>query len=158
MEGFAIIWAILIIILGICITIAPLIIWRNTNRTNRLLALMLLRQGVPANVVVEAYGASGSSIGGVPGSGGGFKDIAKKVVEDFKISVEDVKPEPAKPTARFCPNCGSDAPLDATSCPNCTRILAEHPVHCPKCGHEITHQPAECPGCGTKYRYTGKTP
>lgn len=158
MGGFSFVWFVVFVILGICITIAPLIIWRNTNRTNRLLALMLLRQGVPAKVVVEAYTASGSSIGGVPGSGVGFKDIAKKVVDDFKISVEDVKPDPVPPKSRFCPNCGSDAPLGATSCPSCTRILAEHPVHCPKCGHEITHQPAECPGCGTKYRYKGKTP
>ncbi len=29
-------WAVLMVVL-VCITIAPLIIWRNTNRTNRLL-------------------------------------------------------------------------------------------------------------------------
>jgi len=140
-------------IIGICITIAPLIIWRNTNRTNRLLALMLLRHGVPREIVIEAYDASGSSIGGVPGSGVGFKQVAKETAQNFKLSADDQKAEPIKPASRYCHHCGSDAPLDADTCPSCTRILPEHPVFCPKCGHEITHRPESCPGCGAKYRY-----
>lgn len=153
MGGFAIVWVLFFAILGICITIAPLIIWRNTNRTNRLLALMLLRQGVPRDDVIAAYDASGSSIGGVPGSGVGFKQVAKKTVENFKLSAEDQKPAPINPKSRYCHHCGSDAPLDAAACPTCTRQLPERPVFCPKCGHEITHRPESCPGCGAKYRY-----
>lgn len=157
MEGFAIIWAILIIILGICITFAPLLIWRNTNRTNRLLALMLLRQGVPADIVVKAYAASGSSIGGVPGLGAGIRDFAQKIVKDFKLSAEDKNLDHVKPTTRFCPSCGSEEPLNTTVCQTCMWVLAEHPIFCPKCGHEISHRPTACPGCGTKYRYTDKS-
>ena len=36
MEIILLLWLI-ILIMGICLTIAPLIIWRNTNRTNILL-------------------------------------------------------------------------------------------------------------------------
>ena len=71
MEKIAILWLIFFVV-GICITIAPLLIWRNGNRTNRLLALMLIRQGVPVEVVKSAYDASGSGFGGVPGPGVGF--------------------------------------------------------------------------------------
>ena len=49
-AGFGFILTIGLIVFGIgiglCITIAPLIIWRNTNRTNRLLAEALRINGV----------------------------------------------------------------------------------------------------------------
>lgn len=154
MEGLGI-FGLLLIILGICITVAPLLIWRNGNRTNRLLALMLIRQGVPANVVNEAYDASGSSLGGVPGSGVGLAAMAKQAAENFKeASAPDEKPVPVQPIARFCHRCGTDAPLDAISCPTCSHDLAAKPLYCPKCGHEISHRPPKCPGCrvGLKWR------
>lgn len=153
LEGFGILWLIFFVVC-ICISVAPLIIWRNTNRTNRLLALMLLRQGVPVDVVIKAYTASGSSIGGVPGSGVGFKEVAKKMVEGFKdASAPDRPTEPVPPKNRFCHFCGSDAPLDATACPNCMRELLPNPLHCPRCGHEITYRPTQCPGCGVKLKW-----
>lgn len=156
MEGFAVVWVFFFVILTICITIAPLIIWRNTNRTNRLLALMLLYQGVPKKDVIDAYEASGSSVGGVPGSGVGFKELAKKTVDNFKLSAEDEKLEPVKPTSRYCHQCGTDAPLDADACPTCTRLFSRAPLFCPKCAHEISHKPESCPGCEAKYQYKEK--
>lgn len=50
------------IILGFCITIAPLIIWRNTNRANRLLALMAARAGVTPEEIKAAWIAGGGSM------------------------------------------------------------------------------------------------
>ena len=50
------------VILGFCITIAPLIIWRNTNRANRLLALMAARAGVTPEETKAAWIAGGGSM------------------------------------------------------------------------------------------------
>jgi len=66
MEGLGI-FGFLLIVLGICITIAPLLIWRNTNRTNRLLALQLARQGAKPEDVRSAWSDGGSHLASVPG-------------------------------------------------------------------------------------------
>lgn len=48
MEGLfaagGLVWVVLFIVC-LCIAIAPLIIWRNTNRTNRLLAIIAMKVG-----------------------------------------------------------------------------------------------------------------
>lgn len=161
MEGLGFLWLIIFII-STCVAIAPLIIWRNTNRTNRLLALMLLQQGVKPEHVRKAWSQGGATLTSIPGYEdmgivGALKDAGKavqKIQKDFKeAAAEDTKPEPVNPTDRYCHHCGTDAPLDADTCPSCTRILPEHPVFCPKCGHEITHRPETCPGCATKFKY-----
>ncbi len=64
-EGLGIIWLIVliaIIIVAICITIAPLIIWRNGNRTNRLLSLIALRLGVPSDKIRTAFYKGGGDL------------------------------------------------------------------------------------------------
>lgn len=162
MEGLGI-FGILIIVLGICITIAPLIIWRNTSRTNRLLALQLAKMNVDQIDVRSAWDGGGSHLASVPGyedTGflGAVKDAGvalKKTAENFKAASaeEKQKPVPVQPKNRFCPACGADAPLTAASCPSCTRHLADKPLYCPKCGHEISHRPSECPGCGVGLKW-----
>ncbi len=127
MEGIGL-FGVLLVILGICITIAPLIIWRNTNRTNRLLALMLSQHGVKPERVRAAWSQSGSTLASIPGYEnmgivGALKDAGRavqKIQKDFKEAAsEDPKPAPIKPKSRYCHHCGSDAPLDAAACPNC---------------------------------------
>ncbi|MBU4526205.1 MAG: zinc ribbon domain-containing protein [Desulfomicrobium sp.] len=133
---------IFLLILSICLTIAPLLIWRNTNRTNRLLAVMLARQGVKKNILKRAWELGGSDFNQI------FTESAAEVAKKTFVFTGEKQPKPAPPKFRFCHYCGSDALLNADTCPNCTRILPEDPVFCPKCGHEITHGPAKCPGCG----------
>jgi hypothetical protein len=58
--GFLI--SIAILIIGLCITIAPLIIWRNGNRTNRLLALIALQENIPHEVIRNVYNCGGSKL------------------------------------------------------------------------------------------------
>ena len=163
MEGIGL-FGVLLVILGICITIAPLIIWRNTNRTNRLLALMLSQRGVKPERVRAAWSQSGSTLASIPGYEdmgivGALKDAGRavqKIQKDFKeAAAEDPKPAPIKPKSRYCHHCGSDAPLDAAACPTCTRLFARVPIFCPTCGHEISHRPESCPGCGKKLKYKG---
>lgn len=159
MEGVGIIW-LLMFIVGICITISPLIVWRNTNRTNRLLALLLVRQGVPKSDILSAYNVGGASLSSVPGIGSKFEDAVKQAVTNFREAAapeQKASPEPAEPRGRFCHLCATDAPLDATVCPGCKTPLPENPVHCPRCGHEVTHQPARCPGCNTGLRWKEPT-
>lgn len=43
-----------LIVVGVFITVAPLIIWRNTNRTNKLLVLIARQQGVNYNEIIKA--------------------------------------------------------------------------------------------------------
>ena len=155
MEGLGMV-GFLLFVLGICITIAPLLIWRNTNRTNRLLALQLARMSTPPMDVRRAWSDGGSHLASVPGyEDTGMLGVAKDAVKTFSaaISEEKQKPAPAPPKSRFCPACGSDAPLTATKCPSCSRDLADKPLYCPKCGHEISHRPSECPGCGVGLKW-----
>lgn len=158
MAGFGVI-GIIVFVLGICVSIAPLIIWRNTNRTNRILALIAAQQGVPKALITRAWEQSGSDVDHVFGPTAFEKNTAaaKQAVSNFKFEAGSVapKPEPAAPTGRYCPACDTAAPLGSTACPQCEREFPDHAVHCPKCGHEITHQPAACQGCGTRYRYKG---
>lgn len=160
MEGLGII-GFLIFALSVCIAIAPLLIWRNTNRTNRLLALQLAKMGTAPVDVRKAWSDGGSHLASVPGyedTGllGAAKEAGaaiKKVAEDFKAAAAEDKPVHVPPKNRFCTACGSDAPLTASTCPNCSRELAARPLYCPKCGHEISHRPAECPGCGVGLKW-----
>lgn len=48
-----------VIIVAVCITVAPLIIWRNTNRMNRLMVLMLLSQGVGKDLIDRTWHKGG---------------------------------------------------------------------------------------------------
>ena len=41
----------LLIVVLLLIAIAPLLIWRNTNRANRILILMAMKQGIQADVL-----------------------------------------------------------------------------------------------------------
>ncbi len=146
-------------IIGICISIAPLIIWRNTNRTNLMLALIAVQQGVPRAAITRVWEQGGSEVEHAfdPTEFEKNTAAAKQSANNFKIEAGDAEPtrEPAVPTGRYCPACDTAAPLDATACPRCGREFPVHAVHCPKCGHEITHQPTVCPGCGTRYKYKG---
>ncbi len=58
--GIVLVWLILVAI-GLLITIAPLILWRNTNRTNRMLALIAEQLGVPPQRITYVYKNGGSS-------------------------------------------------------------------------------------------------
>ena len=65
-EGLGVIGLLIplaIIIIGLCITIAPLIIWRNGNRTNRMLALIALHQDIPSEKIKDVFSKGG---GGLP--------------------------------------------------------------------------------------------
>lgn len=58
-AGFGFIFSIVLVVFGIgigfCISIAPLIIWRNTNRTNRLLAEALRINGVSPSRIKKLW-------------------------------------------------------------------------------------------------------
>ena len=43
--------SLLLIVVLVCIAVAPLLIWRNTNRANRILILMAMKQGIQADVL-----------------------------------------------------------------------------------------------------------
>jgi membrane protease subunit (stomatin/prohibitin family) len=162
MAGFGLFY----LIFGICIAVAPLIIWRNTNRTNRLLAIIAVQLGAAEEDVRTAWDSGGGAIprvtglknGGILGALAGFRDNYRQAMaEQNTEDSQDSQPASAAPTARFCAACGADdIPLDVATCPKCTRILPENPMFCPRCGHEITHKPAFCPGCGGKFRYKDK--
>lgn len=62
MIGFSLAIWIFIALVSFCIAIAPLIIWRNTNRTNRLLALLLSQKGIDAELISKSYFNSGNDI------------------------------------------------------------------------------------------------
>lgn len=64
--SLSVVWMILIVVL-LCVTLAPLFLWRNTNRMNRLLALQILQAGVDSELVVAAWKGSGGEIQSVPG-------------------------------------------------------------------------------------------
>lgn len=51
-----------ILIIGLCITIAPLIIWRNGNRSNRMLVLIALQLGVPAKQIKDVFSKGGGDL------------------------------------------------------------------------------------------------
>lgn len=49
-------------VIGLLVAVAPVIIWRNTNRTNRLLALLLERSGVPSGTIRDAWEHGGAQL------------------------------------------------------------------------------------------------
>lgn len=49
------IYSVVAIVLGL-VTVAPLMIWRNTNRTNNLLMLIAIKQGVDIQKILKAMG------------------------------------------------------------------------------------------------------
>jgi hypothetical protein len=59
---FGLLIVIAIIVFFICITIAPLIIWRNGNRTNRLLSLIALNVGVSPDQIRIAFYKGGGDL------------------------------------------------------------------------------------------------
>jgi hypothetical protein len=67
---------IIILVVSFCIAIAPLFIWRNGNRTNRLLALIAINQGISADQVREVFYSGGSELP---------KEIKNKS-QDFEMS------------------------------------------------------------------------
>jgi predicted amidophosphoribosyltransferase len=80
------------------------------------------------------------------------RHCGRDVVTESVVKNNLAKPIP-EPTARYCNECGADAPLSATACPVCLRDLPVKPIFCPKCAHDISFQPAACPGCGAKLRW-----
>jgi len=63
--GLGIIWLMIVIailIISVCISVAPLIIWRNGNRTNRLLSLIALRLGLPADRIRTTFYKGGGDL------------------------------------------------------------------------------------------------
>lgn len=61
-QALGIMWVLAvaaIVIIAACITVAPLIIWRNTNRMNRLLVLMLAKQGVSRELLDRTWHKGG---------------------------------------------------------------------------------------------------
>lgn len=58
-AGFGLLFWLIFIVVGVLITVAPLVIWRNTNRQNRLLALMARNQGIPAVDICNAWDGEG---------------------------------------------------------------------------------------------------
>lgn len=61
LTGLGLTWLFFFVI-GILISIAPLMIWRNTNRQNKLLALMARQVGVPATSIRIAWLQGGSRL------------------------------------------------------------------------------------------------
>lgn len=81
-------------VIGICITIAPLIIWRNGNRTNRLLAAVLINNDMMADQVRRIWA--------------GHAETALS----FKGLFCDIK-------TKKCPNYDGDSSKDAGVCKYC---------------------------------------
>lgn len=158
MESIGAMLTILCFVVAIAIAIAPLYIWRNTNRANRLLALIAMRSGCDGDEIKAAWTATGGQLTSVPGlQGYGMLGVAKKTVESFRQAVsEQPKTKPssrAEPKNRYCQYCDTTAARDALACPTCAREFPARAVFCPRCGHEITHMPKNCPGCGAAYKY-----
>lgn len=61
-QALGIMWFLAVaalVVIAVCITVAPLIIWRNTNRMNRLLVLMLAKQGVGRDLLDRTWHKGG---------------------------------------------------------------------------------------------------
>lgn len=84
------------------------------------------------------------------------KHCGRDVLVGSSVKNNLVKQSPT-PTARYCKECGAEAPLDATSCPVCLRDLPLKPIFCPKCAHDISFMPASCPGCGSALKWKSQT-
>lgn len=124
--GGIIIWAFLFI-LGICLAIAPLIIWRNTNRTNRMLAALLIKEGMSSKKVYQIFYGNDSA----------FKDYS----DQKKCPVCNAS---AHVSSAACKECGH------------AYDVSPKRLSCPDCGHDITHMPENCPECGKTFKYKTK--
>ena len=69
------IWQLLMVIITMAVIVAQFIIWRNGNRTNRLLTLMAKRLGVPQDEVDAAIDPTPS--GHYAGTIAAWKDMPK---------------------------------------------------------------------------------
>lgn len=126
METLGILWLVAAIV-GPCIAIAPLIIWRNTNRANQLLALIAVQLGAAPRDVQAVL------------SGGSARIAAGK---EHKLCPDCGARVVAR--AESCPGCGHQFKL------------APRPLACPECGQDITHMPESCPKCGREFKYSTK--
>jgi predicted RNA-binding Zn-ribbon protein involved in translation (DUF1610 family) len=130
MEGLfaagGLLW-IMMFIICLCIAIAPLIIWRNTNRTNRLLAIIAIKAGADIEEVRSVLN-------------GGRVQFAPKASEKFCPACGAMRPA----TERVCKFCGHES------------AIAPRKIVCPDCGQDITHMPSECPKCGKRFTYKTK--
>jgi hypothetical protein len=104
MLTFGLITWIFIATFSFCIAIAPLLIWRNTNRTNRLLALLLVQNGVEPSLISKTYYGSGIN------------------VDDLGIKESDNQKSYNAEEFKECPKCGEKLPLNATRC-ICNHVL-----------------------------------
>ena len=59
-----------IVIVSIVIAIAPLFIWRNTSRTNGILILVALKQGVSKDALDRIIKGDGGDLGRIINGGG----------------------------------------------------------------------------------------
>jgi len=117
MAGLSFIVWIFIVIVSFCIAIASLLIWRNTNRTNRLLALLLVQNGTEPNLISKAYYGTGS-------------DIEYLNVQSYSNDQENSATMPVQGTSannddsgrtKVCPACGTVCSANATKCRICPR-------------------------------------
>ena len=111
-----ILW-IFIFIVSICITIAPLLNWRNTNRTNRLLALLLAQNGTDPGLISKTYFGSGNDIDylGIRSSTDYQDNSANKAIQDAPTN------NYASGATKVCPACGTVCSANATKCRICPR-------------------------------------
>lgn len=108
---------IFIAIVSFCIAIAPLLIWRNTNRTNRLLALLLTQNGTDPNLISKTYFGSGDNIEylGIRSSSNYQENAGNISVQDSPTSINEAS------KTKVCPACGTVCPASATKCRICPR-------------------------------------
>lgn len=123
MEGIALLWVATILI-SVCIAFAPLVIWRNTNRMNKMLGLVALRVGASPEEVRAVM------LGGDPAL---KPDKRNKVCPSCKA----LRPV-SESSCRFCGH---------------AFVMAPQTTLCPDCGEDITHMPGECPRCGKAFIY-----
>lgn len=127
MEGLfmmgGLFWVVLLVIC-ICIVIAPLIIWRNTNRMIEVLALIAIKNGVNGEELrAVLLGAKAKT----------------KPNNTERICTKCLATRPA--TERKCRFCGQEPDM------------ADRKIECTECGQDITHMPPECPKCGKRFTY-----
>lgn len=123
MGGIGFVWLVMVII-GLCIAIAPLIIWRNTNRANRLLGQIAIQLGCNPDDIQLIF------------SGGRLKMRAGKNQKQCP-GCNAIRPN----AEAVCSFCGHQFPM------------APRKVACPDCQTDITHMPPECPECGRRFKY-----
>lgn len=112
----AIAW-IFIATVSFCIAIAPLIIWRNTNRTNRLLTLLLTQVKTDPILIGKTYYGSGNDLEYL-----GIRAFTSHQENPTHMSAQNPvtsNDDSGKP--KVCPACGTECPSNATKCRICPR-------------------------------------